>query len=110
MRKLKRPSSHRKSLLRNLATSLLLHEKINTTYQKAKELSRFVEKLITIAKENNLTARRRISREIKNKFVYRKLFDVLVPRYKEKPGGYTQVFRLKWRKGDSAEIAIIKLT
>ncbi|GMO67302.1 MAG: hypothetical protein Nk1A_5390 [Endomicrobiia bacterium] len=102
-------SSHKKALLRNLATNLFLHEKITTTLAKAKELASYSEKLITKAKKSNLSAIRVLNGEINNKDVVKKVFDVLVPRYKERRGGYTQIFKLGLRRGDNSEIAIIKL-
>ncbi|MDR2665865.1 MAG: 50S ribosomal protein L17 [Endomicrobium sp.] len=102
-------SSHKKALLRNLATSLFLHEKITTTLPKAKELASYSEKLITKAKKSNLSAIRALYGEINDKDVVKKVFDVLVPRYKERHGGYTQIFKLGFRRGDSSKIAVIKL-
>ncbi|MDR3256495.1 MAG: 50S ribosomal protein L17 [Endomicrobium sp.] len=102
-------SSHKKALLRNLATALFLHEKITTTLPKAKELVSYSEKLVTKAKKADLGAIRAISGEIKNKDVVKKVFDVLVPRYKERNGGYTQVVKVGIRRGDAASVAIVKL-
>jgi large subunit ribosomal protein L17 len=102
-------SSHKKALLRNLAAELFLHEKITTTLSKAKELTRYFEKLMTKAKKADLSAIRAISSEIKKKEIVKKIFDVLVPRYKERNGGYTQIIKIGTRRGDNAEIAIIKL-
>jgi large subunit ribosomal protein L17 len=102
-------SSHKKALLRNLATELFLHEKITTTLSKAKELTRYIEKLITRAKKADLSAIRAISGEIKKKEVVKKIFDVLAPRYKERNGGYTQIVKVGTRRGDSAEVAVVKL-
>lgn len=109
-RKLGRPVSHRFSLLRNLSTSLILHETIKTTFPKCKELARFIEKLITIAKEKNLTSIRRIERDIKNVNARKKLFDIIAPRYKDREGGYVRVLRLTYRKGNGAEIGIVKFS
>jgi large subunit ribosomal protein L17 len=102
-------SSHKKAILRNLATALFLHEKIKTTLPKAKELVSYSEKLLTKAKKTDLNAIRAISAEIHNKKVVKKVFDVLAPRYKERNGGYTQVLKIGTRRGDSANIAIVKL-
>jgi len=102
-------SSHKKAMLRNLATGLFLHEKITTTLPKAKELAGYSEKLITRAKEVNLSAIRALNGEINNKDVVKKVFDVLVPRYRERNGGYTRIFKMGARRGDSAPIAVIKL-
>ena len=108
-RKLSRTSAHRRALLRNLAIALFQHEKVTTTLPKAKELARFSEKLITLARPGNLIAQRAISKEIHDKNVKKKLFEVLVPRYQNRSGGYTQVFRLGLRRGDNAKIAVIRL-
>jgi large subunit ribosomal protein L17 len=102
-------SSHKKALLRNLAVELFLHEKITTTVPKAKELVSYSEKLVTKAKKADLNAIRAISGEINKKEVVKKIFDVLVPRYKERKGGYTQILKAGIRRGDSADIAIVKL-
>jgi large subunit ribosomal protein L17 len=102
-------SSHKKALLRSLATELFLHEKITTTLPKAKELVSYSEKLVTKAKKADLSAIRAIHGEINNKDVVKKVFDVLVPRYKERKGGYTQIIKLGQRRGDAAQEAIVKL-
>jgi len=108
-RKLKRPTGHRFALLRNMATSLLHYEKVETTHAKAKEVSRFTDKLITQAKAGNLHARRMVARDIKSKTVMVKLFDVIAPRYKSRQGGYTQFIRKGQRLSDGAEMGILKL-
>jgi large subunit ribosomal protein L17 len=102
-------SSHKKAMLRNLATELLLHEKIETTLPKAKELVSYSEKLLTKAKKADLIAIRALSAEIHNKEVVKKIFYVLAPRCKERNGGYTQILKIGTRRGDSADIAIVKL-
>jgi large subunit ribosomal protein L17 len=118
-RKLGRVTEHRIALLRNQAIALLRHERIETTVPKAKELRPFVERLITIAKrgaaanaEGNgraLHARRLVLAEIPDKEVVGKLFSTLVPRFAERPGGYTRILRVGFRRGDSAEVAQIEL-
>ena len=108
-RKLSRPTGHRFQMLRNLVTSLLHYEKIETTKAKAREASRLAEKLITEAKAGSLIARRRVARDLKNPSVNAKLFDVLVPRYKDRKGGYTQFVLIGPRLSDGAEIGILKL-
>src|ERR671914_971350 len=117
-RKLGRDVQHRMALLRNQATALLRHERIETTMPKAKELRPFVERLITIAKrgvaagESNgkaLHARRLVLAEIPDKAVVGKLFETLAPRFSERPGGYTRILRLGFRRGDSAERAQVEL-
>jgi large subunit ribosomal protein L17 len=102
-------SSHKRALLRNLATELFFHEKIMTTLPKAKELVSYSEKLVTKAKKVNLSAIRAISAEISNKYVVKKIFDILVPRYKIRNGGYTKILKVRVRRGDSAVIAMVKL-
>ena len=117
-RKLGRVTEHRIALLRNQAMALLRHERIETTVPKAKELRPFVERLITIAKrgvasgEANgkmLHARRMVLAELPDKDVVGKLFDDLAPRFAERPGGYTRILRVGFRRGDSAEVAQIEL-
>ncbi len=117
-RKLGRVTEHRIALLRNQAEALLRHERIETTLPKAKELRPFVERLITLAKRGLkdgaangrvLTARREVIRDIPAQDVVRKLFDTLAPRYAERPGGYTRILKLGFRRGDSAETAQIEL-
>ncbi|MDR2676666.1 MAG: 50S ribosomal protein L17 [Endomicrobium sp.] len=102
-------SSHRKALLRNLAKNLFLHEKVTTTLAKAKELVSYSEKLVTKAKKADLSAIRAISSAINDKVVVKKIFDVLVLRYKERNGGYTQIIKIGTRYGDRANIAVVKL-
>src|ERR687897_3508574 len=117
-RKLGRVTEHRIALLRNQATALLRHERIETTLPKAKELRPFVERLITIAKRGvasgadngkALHARRLVLRDVHDREVVTKLFDLLAPRFAERPGGYTRILRLGFRRGDSAEVAQIEL-
>jgi large subunit ribosomal protein L17 len=108
-RKFGRNSSSRKAMMRNLATSLFKHERIQTTDAKAKELRGFVERLITRAGKGTLHDRRLVLTEIHDKVVAKKLFDEIAPRYVERPGGYTRVTRVGFRKGDGAELAIIEL-
>ena len=108
-RKLGRPTGHRFQMLRNMATSLLHYEKIETTKAKAREASRLIDRLITVAKAGDLNARRRVAKDLKNPAVKAKLFDVIAPRYKERQGGYTQFVRLGPRLSDGAEIGILKL-
>jgi large subunit ribosomal protein L17 len=108
-RKLSRPTGPRFQMLRNMAASLLHYEKIETTKAKAREVSRFAERLITEAKAGGLMARRRVARDLKKPSVYAKLFDVLAPRYKDRRGGYTQFVLKGARLSDGAEIGILKL-
>lgn len=108
-KKLSVTSSHRMAILRNMATSLLLHEKIKTTFVRAKEVASFSERIITLARPLDLNAKKAVARVIKDEQVRKKLFDVLVPRYKDRQGGYTQVFRMGFRRGDAAQMAVIRL-
>jgi large subunit ribosomal protein L17 len=117
-RKLGRVTEHRIAMLRNQAHALLLHEHIETTVPKAKELRPFVERIITIAKRGvaagegngkSLHARRLILRDIQDRDVVSKLFDTIAPRFEGRPGGYTRILRLGYRRGDSAEVAQIEL-
>jgi len=108
-RKLGRKRGARVGLLRNLAVSLVQNEKITTTVAKAKETSRFVNQLITVAKKGDLSARKRIAQDIHNVDVRKKLFDVLAPRYSSRNGGCTQIFKLANRQGDNAPMALLRL-
>ncbi len=108
-RKLNRSSAHRSALFRNMATSLLQHERIETTEAKAKELRGYTERLITLAKRGDLHAKRLVFRKIRDRDVLAKLFDDVAVRYKGRPGGYTRVTRLYVRKGDNAVMAAIEL-
>jgi large subunit ribosomal protein L17 len=105
-------------MLRNQASALLLHERIQTTVPRAKELRPFVERIITIAKRSlnapegsthGVTARRTVARDIADRGVVTKLFEDIAPRYAERPGGYTRLLRLGYRRGDSAEVAEVEL-
>ncbi|HLU26673.1 MAG TPA: 50S ribosomal protein L17 [Longimicrobiales bacterium] len=104
-----RTAEHRESMLRNLATSLILHGRIETTVAKAKELRRYAEPLITKAKRGDLHSRRLVARKIQDRTALAKLFNELGPRYAERPGGYTRVLQLGHRAGDAADVAIIEL-
>ena len=108
-RKLSRSPSHRRAMLRNLVTSLLEHEEVRTTTAKAKEVRRVAERMITLGKRGALAARRRALETIRSKEVAKKLFDTLAPRYGERPGGYTRIYKLGPRHGDNAEMSLIQL-
>jgi len=108
-RKLQKTSSHRKAMLSNMATSLFRQGRIETTLPKAKELRSYAEKLITAAKKNELSSRRRVMKKIKDKEVVTKLFDEIAPQYSERPGGYTRILKMYPRRGDAAKRAIIEL-
>ena len=117
-RKLGRVTEHRIAMLRNQATELLRYEHLTTTVPRAKELRPFVERIITIAKRgvaggdkngHALTARRLVMHDLQDRDVVSKLFDTLAPRFASRPGGYTRLLRLGFRKGDAAEVAQIEL-
>ena len=105
-RKLGVTSSHKRALLKNMATSLFLHEKIETTYAKAKEVRSFAEKIITQAKSGKHYM---VRRSIQDKLVYKKLFEVLAVRYAQRPGGYTRILNLAPRHADSAKRSLVAL-
>ncbi|PYT16760.1 MAG: 50S ribosomal protein L17 [Acidobacteria bacterium] len=108
-RKLGRTKEHRRALLRNLATDLFRHERLTTTLPKARELRPFAEKLITLARRDDLHARRQVVRQIGDRVVVKKLFDTLGPRFASRPGGYTRALKLGPRPGDGADMAIVEL-
>src|SRR5215471_21627661 len=117
-RKLGRVTEHRIAMLRNQATALIRYEHLTTTVPRAKELRPFVERLITIAKRgvaggaangHALTARRLVMQDLQDREVVGKLFDTIAPRFASRPGGYTRLLRLGYRKGDSAEVAHVEL-
>jgi large subunit ribosomal protein L17 len=117
-RKLGRVTEHRIAMLRNQASALILHERLETTVPKAKELRPFVERIITLAKRGiaagdangkSLHARRLVLRDIQDRDVVGKLFDTIAPRFEGRPGGYTRILRVGFRRGDSAEVAQIEL-
>lgn len=97
-------------MLRNMATSLLRHERIRTTEAKAKELRPVVERLISLGRRGDLHSRRLAGRVVADREVLRKLFHEIAPRFQERPGGYTRILKLGARRGDGAEVAIIELT
>lgn len=108
-RKLGRPSAHRKSMLRNLVTSLLREGRIETTEMRAKEAARMAEKMITLAKKGDLHARREALAYILDESVVSKLFDEIAPKYEERNGGYTRMLKLGKRQGDAAEVVFLEL-
>jgi len=117
-RKLGRITSHRIAMLRNQASALIDHGRVQTTVAKAKELRPFVERLISVAKRSldapagssrGVTARRTVARDIADRAVVQKLFSDIAPRYTERAGGYTRILRLGYRRGDSAAVAEIEL-
>ncbi len=109
-RKLNRTASHREAMFANMAAALIKHEQIKTTLPKAKELRPIVEKLVTLSRRgpSDLHARRQALAQVRDDNQVRKLFDVLGPRYAERPGGYTRVLKAGFRFGDNAEMAFIE--
>ena len=108
-RKLGRTPSHRLAMYRNMVTSLLDHERIETTDAKAKELRRIAERMITLGKKGGLHNRRRALRVIRERSVAAKVFDDLAERYRERQGGYTRILKLGNRVGDNAAMSIVEL-
>jgi len=95
--------------MRNLMAALLREEKIQTTDAKAKELRRFVDRVITLGKQGSLHARRQVLAIIQDKTVVKKLFDSIGPRFRDRPGGYTRIIKLGWRHGDAAPVSLVEL-
>lgn len=108
-RKLNRNSSHRKAMFRNMACSLIEFELIKTTVPKAKELRRVVEPLITLSKKDTVANRRLAFNRMRNREMVTKLFSVLAPRFKERPGGYLRIIKAGFRSGDKAPMAYVEL-
>ena len=108
-RKLGRVSSHRRAMLRNMATSLVLHERIETTVPKAKELRGLVDKMITLGKRGDLHARRQAAAYLFDDAAVKKVFSDLASRFKDRPGGYTRILKKGARFGDGAEMAFMEL-
>jgi large subunit ribosomal protein L17 len=108
-RKFGRTADHRQALTRNQVTALLRHGRIRTTEAKAKELRRWVERVITDAKPNDVHAHRQVALYVNDREVSHKLFSTYLERYRERPGGYTRVYKLGPRPGDGAPMAIIEL-
>jgi len=107
-RKLNRTAEHRRAMFANMAAALIKHEQIVTTLPKAKDLRPIVEKLVTLGKRGDLHARRQAVAQLRDVAMVKKLFDVLGPRYQERPGGYTRVLKAGFRYGDSAPVAVIE--
>lgn len=122
-RKLGRTSAHRKAMLRNLTTDLIVNEKIDTTETRAKEVRKFVEKMITLGKKGDLASRRRAAAFVMNvvadvkeenddvvvQSALQKLFDDLAPRFAERNGGYTRILKMSERRGDAAKMVVLEL-
>ena len=109
LRKMNRTSEQRLATLRNMMNSLLEHEAIKTTVPKAKELRRVVEPMITLAKEPTLANRRLAFNRLRDRDIVTKLFNLLGPRYKARPGGYTRILKMGFRVGDNAPMAFVEL-
>ena len=108
-RKLNRTSSHRTAMFKNMMASLIEHEEIKTTLPKAKELRKFLERLITISKVDTVAKRRVVFSRIRSKDAVTKLFSEIGPRFKNRPGGYLRILKCGFRPGDKAPMAIIQL-
>lgn len=108
-RRLKRPKGHRRALLRNLITELFRHGKVHTTEAKAKAVRGEAERLITLARQGDLHARRQALRTITDAQIVKRLFDEIAPRYQERPGGYTRLVKLGHRLGDAAPMVLLEL-
>ena len=108
-RKLGRPSEHRNAMLRGLVTYLLENGTVETTLARAKEVRSMAEKMITLGKKNTLASRRAALAYITKEDVVSKLFNEIAPKYESRNGGYTQIFKMGPRRGDAAEMALIKL-
>jgi len=108
-RKLGRTTAHRNAMLSNMVASLIEHERITTTLQKAREMRCLVEKVITLGKTNTLHKRRLAFRIVKNEAIVKKVFDVLGPRFAARPGGYTRILKIGFRHGDNAEMTVLEL-
>ena len=106
-RKLGRPTDQRRAMLRNLTTSLLEHGRIETTVTRAKEVKRMADKMVTLGKRGDLHARRQALAYITKDDVVKSLFDEIAPKYAERQGGYTRIYRVGPRRGDGAEMAVI---
>ena len=107
-KKLNKTTSHRKAMFMNLSNALIKHEQITTTLAKAKELKRFVEKIITLGKKGNLQSRRKAISILQDQAMTKKTFDILADRYKDRSGGYTRVIKLGNRFGDNSPMAVIE--
>ena len=107
-KKLNKTSSHRKAMFMNMSNALIKHEQITTTLAKAKELRRFVEKIVTLGKKGDLISRRKTISTLQDNKMTKKVFDILADRYKNRTGGYTRIIKLGNRFGDNAPTAVIE--
>lgn len=108
-RKFSRHTQHRRWMFRNMLVSLLKHERLKTTLAKAKELRMWADRIITLGKRNDLHARRQAFALLRSENVVKKLFDTIAPRFKDRQGGYTRIYRMGWRQGDAAPLSLIEL-
>lgn len=108
-RKLSRHTQHRELMFRNMVVSLLQYERIKTTLAKGKELRRWADKIISLGKRGTLHARRRAFALLRDKTIVKKLFDEIAPKFKDRAGGYTRVYKLGWRQGDAAPLSLVEL-
>lgn len=108
-RRLGRKTSHRDAMFRNMVTSFLAHGKMTTTDSKAKEIRSLAEKMITLGKKGDLHSLRQAASVIREKSVVTRLFTVIAPMYKDRPGGYTRIIKLGTRLGDAAQLSVIQL-
>lgn len=108
-RRLGRKPDHRQHMMRNMVTSFFENEKITTTVTRAKELRKLVDKMITLGKRGDLHARRQALQVIRGQEIVAKLFDMIAPRYAERPGGFTRIIKIENRQGDNAPMVIIEL-
>ena len=108
-KKLNKTSTHRKAMFMNLSNALIKHEQITTTLPKAKELRRYLEKIITLGKNGNLQSRRKAISILQDQKMSKKVFDILADRYKDRKGGYTRIIKIGNRFGDNAPTAVIEL-
>jgi large subunit ribosomal protein L17 len=109
-RKLNRTSAHRKSLFRNLVLALVKHQRIKTTDAKAKELRRYVDRMVTLGKRGDLAARRLAFSFMQSRDAVKRVFDEIAPRFKERNGGYTRVVKFGFRRGDAAPMSIVEFS
>ena len=107
-RKFGRSAAHREALMSNLASSLIEHKRIKTTHEKALELRKFIEPMITKAKNHTVHNRREVLKKIHNEVAVKALFDVIAPSYTDRPGGYTRIIKLGSRPNDSAKVSLIE--
>ncbi|HUL30462.1 MAG TPA: 50S ribosomal protein L17, partial [Thermodesulfobacteriota bacterium] len=108
-RKLSRHTRHRELMFRNMVVSLLQHERIKTTLAKGKELRGWADRIISLAKQGTLHARRRAFALLRDEGIVKRLFDEIAPKFKDREGGYTRIYRLGWRGGDGAPLSLVEL-